>query len=453
MKPNSLRAGASLTDITPEIGTDLAGYMTHRPATWVLDPLHARAVVIEGGGPPESGGTRLVFVLLDLIALTEQDVDPLREEIGELVGVAPDHICICCTHTHTAPVTKDGFELLRDAAYLAWAKPRIVAAVAQALERLEPARVAWGNGHEPRPQYNRRFHMRDGSVKMNPGAGNPHTIRPAGPTDPDVPMLLIESLAGQPIAVIANYSLHYIGDFDKNAISADYFGHFANIMRQRKGDNFVALLTHGASGDINNINAMKLPTPWYPAEMKPTEKSQIIAGMIADQVDGVWQGAQWHDRVIVAATENAHMTGVRKITEDALQQAEREWADESLPMPERLRAREWLELSNWPDEIPKVVQSLRVGGWAASTMVGEMFCQFGLDLKHASPFATTAFIELANGYGGYIANRFNYVLGGYEVGHSRSKFAAIGTGEEMVALAAAQLRALWKLNEENSPAA
>lgn len=443
MKPDTLRAGAAAVDITPQSERMmLAGYFERRYSTSVLDALHARAVVIEGGGAPKAGGSRLIFVLVDLIALPEQDTDPLRKEISRLAEVPVDCVCISCTHTHYAPATRDGFETLRESRYVEWASRRIIESVQQALSRLEPARVAWGNGQEPRPQYNRRYHMRGGGVRMNPGFGNPDTIRPAGPTDPQVPMLLIESTAGKPIAAIANYSLHYIGDFDKNLVSSDYFGRFSDIMRQRHGDDFVALLTHGASGDINNVNAMQRPEPWYPEPMAPTERSQIIAGMIADQVDHVWQSAQWHDAARVAATEDIYRMGVRKISGAEIEQAERERDDGNLSAVERSYARGRLELLEETDEVPKIVQSLRVGDWAASTMTGEIFCQLGLDLKHASPFGTTALIELANGHSGYVATRYSYELGGYETRLSRNVFAKPGSGEEMVALAASQLQRL-----------
>lgn len=445
MQSNMLRAGAAVIDITPEVGqTMLAGYLERRYSTSILDPLHARAVAIESGGPPEAGGKRVIFVLVDLIALPEQDTDPLRQEISRLAGVPVDHVCISCTHTHYAPATKDGFETRRENGYLEWARERIVEAARQAVEKLQPARVAWGSGHEDRPQYNRRYHLRSGGVRMNPGFGNPDVIRPAGPTDPQVPMLLFQSTEGKPIAAIANYSLHYIGDFDKNAVSADYFGHFSAIMRERRGEDFVALLTHGASGDINNVNAMQQEEPWYPQDMAPTQRSRIIAAMIADQVDGIWDSAQWHDAVTVAATEDVYMMGVRKIAGAEIEQAQREAEDESLPNVERNYARGRLALLKWPDELPKVVQSLRVGDWAASTMTGEIFCQFGLDLKHASPFSTTALIELANGYGGYVATRYSYELGGYETRLSQSVFAKPGSGEAMVAIATAQLQRLWQ---------
>jgi hypothetical protein len=305
---------------------------------------------------------------------------------------------------------------------------------------MKPARAAWGNGWEPRAAFNRRYHLRDGTLRTNPGYENPQVIRPAGPTDPQIPMLLLETAAGEPMAVIANFSLHYIGDTGGgNAISADYYGCFARIMQERKGKQFVALLTHGASGDINNVDVSHKPGP-----RQPQEQSNRVAGWIADQVDAVWSKAKFQTDVPVGATQSIYNERIRKPKGAEIEEARKQSEDAKVPLIDRLYAKEQLELLKWPDEIPMVIQALRVGDWGAGTSTGEIFCRFGLDLKNASPFPVTALIELANGYGGYIPTRVDYDLGGYETRLARSAYAAPYTGDEMVAVAAMGLRKIFK---------
>jgi hypothetical protein len=241
------------------------------------------------------------------------------------------------------------------------------------------------------------------------------------------------------LAVVANFSLHYIGDRPGDVISADYYGVFANLMRERKGPEFVALLTHGASGDVNNIDVSQKP-----ASRAPGERSREVAGWIADQVDRCWAQAKFEERLTVAATQSTYMQRVRKPKGVEIEEARQQSENDKLPLVDRLYGKERLELLKWRDEVPMVIQSLRVGGFAASTFPGEMFCRLGLDLKHASPFPVTAFIELANGYSGYTPTRADYDLGGYETSLARTAYAAPFTGEEMVALAAIQLRELWQ---------
>ena len=428
-----LRAGAAMADITPPVGISLAGSLTGRAATSILDPLHARAVVLE------SGGTRIAFVLLDLVAFGNEDAARARAAAAKAASIPAENICVSCTHTHSAPCTLTIFQSVREAAYIETVIQRVGEAVRQAVERLQPARAAWANGWEPRPGFNRRYHMKDGTVKMNPGAGNPNVLRPAGPTDPQIPMLMIETAAGRPLALVANFSLHYIGDHNGLAISADYYGVFAGLMRERKGADFVALLTHGASGDVNNVDVSQKPV-----KREPGERSREVAGWIADQVEQQWAKAKFEETVSVAATQDVYKLRVRKLKGAELEEARLQSENEKLPLVDRLYGKERLELLKWPDEIPMVIQSLRVGDFAASTFPGEMFCRHGLDLKRASPFPVTAFIELANGFSGYTPTRVDYDLGGYETWLARSAFAAPFTGEEMVALAAMQLRKLWQ---------
>jgi hypothetical protein len=66
---------------------------------------------------------------------------------------------------------------------------------------------------------------------MNPGS-NPNLLRPAGPVDPQISFICVKSTDGRPIALLANYSLHYVGGVGANTISADYFAVFADRIQQ-----------------------------------------------------------------------------------------------------------------------------------------------------------------------------------------------------------------------------
>lgn len=430
---HSLRAGAAEVDITPEVGAALAGSLRRRVSDGVLDPLYARAVVFE------SGGIRMAIILLDVIVIGNEDAASARRNVGEVLGIPAEQVCICCTHTHSGPSTLEMFESPREKEFLTTRLiPGVENASRLALEQLRPARAAWANGWEPRAGFNRRHHMRDGSVKMNPGYENPDVVKVAGPTDPQIPMLLIESVSGEPIALIANFSLHYIGGFVGDVISADYFGQFAALMKESKGEKFVALLTHGASGDINNIDVSRRPPP-----REPGEQVRTVAGWMRDHALEAWEQAEFAEEVAVACNQRIHEQGVRKLVGREIDEAQEQWENESLDMVDRLYGRERLELLKWPDTVPMPVQAFRVGDFAAATMTGEIFCRFGLDLKNASPFSATALIELANGYGGYVPTRVDYDLGGYETWLARSAFASPGTGEALVVEAAKSLKELW----------
>src|SRR5690606_16495832 len=98
----------------------------------------------------------------------------------------------------------------------------------------------------------------------------------------EVYFVSVQSVEGRPIALLANYSLHYVGGVPRDHISSDYFGVFAEQMNRLIGDDkggFVAMLSNGTSGDINNINFRG------PAErMGSYQKMQIVARDVAQEV-------------------------------------------------------------------------------------------------------------------------------------------------------------------------
>src|SRR5690606_17638256 len=185
---------------------------------------------------------------------------------------------------------------------------RIVDGVKIAINNLEPAQIGWGSGQVPQHVFNRRWKMKPGTptpnplgsqdkVVMNPGVGNPNLLEPAGPTDPEVYFLSVRSSSGRPIALLANYSLHYVGGVPNDHVSADYFAVFADRIQEmlqadRQDPPFVGMMSNGTSGDINNINFRE------PAEKNPPyAKMRLVADDVAKEVFKVYQGLEHQDWV------------------------------------------------------------------------------------------------------------------------------------------------------------
>src|SRR5206468_11184921 len=139
--------------------------------------------------------------------------------------------CSCLPHTHTAATATPVFQSEADAEYLSFLTRKIADSVRIALNNLEPARIGWGVGKVPQHVFNRRWKMKPGTippnpfggidqVRMNPPVGSPDLIEPAGPTDPDLTVISVRALDGRAIALLANYSLHYVGS---GHFLADYY--------------------------------------------------------------------------------------------------------------------------------------------------------------------------------------------------------------------------------------
>src|SRR5262245_45540300 len=252
-----LTAGAATADITPPRGCPMAGYYSVRGAEGTHDPLLGKALVLE------KDGVRVALVALDLISTTRGLVEEARTLIEKETGIPGKNVMISATHSHTGPVLWDGSpradalggggQIARD--YIKELPAKIAAAVKAADGNRKAARVSFATGREDGLAFNRRFHMDDGSVGWNPGKKNPNIVKPAGPTDPSVPVVFIETDEKQPkpIAVYMNFAMHLdtVGGLH---YSADYPYTLAKCLAAVKGDDVVTVFTTGCCGDINHIN-------------------------------------------------------------------------------------------------------------------------------------------------------------------------------------------------------
>ena len=453
-----LKAGAAAIDITPPLGVPLAGAFTARYAAGIDDPLHARALVLEDESGPDS---RIALVCCDLIAMPGDTVAAARELIGRAGAVPPERVLIAATHTHTAPSPTGLLGTPRADGYMDALPERIATAVRLASHRLAPARAAWGTGHEDRVTFNRRFRMRDGTVRMNPGRLNPDALAPAGPIDPELGVFWIEGEDGAPISVVASFALHYIGTDRSDHVSADYFGHYARWMRRLYGPDLVPILFNGAQGDVNGVDVGDADP------LKGHTLARRVAGIVAGETLRVVERLRPTSDVTLGAAHTRLPFRRRSITPEDLAIAERLLAmPESTPSRElrgkaglgadgpfswvvgqplpdnalRLWARECQLLAALPEQLETELQALRVGRAAVVSLPGEAFVELGLAIKQQSPFRTDAALPgatliavLANDYVGYIPTRRAIeVEGGYETWAARSSLPAAGTGEAMV---------------------
>lgn len=258
-----LRAGAATSNITPPLGQPIVGNYDSPPATYIHDELYVRCLVLD------DGTNKLVFAIVDNVGVDRRVFDVARGMIEQATEIPQAYMLMSATHTHSA-ISAGGLEEKRRGwnegdpldEYQMFLARRISDGVQVALANLEPAHIACGIGSLPQHLFNRRWKMKTPKVNpygvkdavvMNPGIGNPDLDEPAGPIDPQVSFLSVQSKDGRPIALLANYSLHYVGGVPKGHISADYFGVFADRIQElfkadRQHPPFVGMLTNGTSG-------------------------------------------------------------------------------------------------------------------------------------------------------------------------------------------------------------
>lgn len=215
-RAGELRAGLGVVDITPPVSYRLSGYFIERVSTAVHDPLHAKAMVFA------QDERKAALILCDVISIPLRVSTNARRRIAEQTGIPASHVAICATHTHTAPLY---FGVLRDRFHTAalarhgedpcepidyadFLTDGIVQAASDAHAAMQPVRLEAGSAvQQPTLSFNRRFLMKDGSFRTNPGSPE-NVVRPAGPIDPTVDLLFLRDAAGKPLGALTVFALH-----------------------------------------------------------------------------------------------------------------------------------------------------------------------------------------------------------------------------------------------------
>jgi hypothetical protein len=321
------QAGAATSNITPPIGADPMVRPSRPPATHVHDELHARCLVLD------DGQAHLALVVCDLRHISAEVVAGAKQIIQRMTGIPPECVLVSATHTHTSTGAKlqerEG-EPYYD--YRASLTRRIAEGVLRAVNQLEPARIGWGVAEEPTQVFNRRWllmakrgpiygaHDNIEQVDTNPGYSG--LLRPAGPVDPQITFLSVQSTAGKPIALLASYGLHYVGGIPANTISADYFAIFADRVGELLGADrhqdppFVGIMANGTSGDVNNLAryseeelAKRGPQPTR--RYQPYEKAREVAYLCAEKTIEVHKTLKWQDHVQLSSVQRT-LTSARR---------------------------------------------------------------------------------------------------------------------------------------------
>jgi hypothetical protein len=266
--------------------------------------------------------------------------------------------------------------------------------------------------------------MRDGRVMTNPGYQNPDIVEPAGPVDPEVGLLVAVDESDAPIAVLANYALHYVGgplELD-TVVHADYFGAFDAAIQRMAGREFVGMMLNGACGDINNFDTSR-PAPDYDHPFAAVERA---GDRVAAAAYGAWRGIdEFRADATVSAVQRPLAMSHREVSPGDVEAARRRVADTTteaeaatLADPEWLRAHVTLALSDMPTTRDTVIQGMRVGDLAVAALPAQAFVEIGLEIKERSPFARTLVAGLANDHVGYVATERAFAEGSYEIYNS-----------------------------------
>jgi hypothetical protein len=424
-----LKVGAAAVAITPPEGTPLAGYYSMRGSKRVLDDIYSKAIVLE------VGDTKAALVVCDLISLPRHVITEARRQIEKATGIPGAHVMISATHTHTGPV------ILRESAlddltgassdlgrrYTEKLPELIAKSVADANKKLAPARASAAIGKEEDISFNRRFHMKDGTVSWNPAKRHPDIVKPAGPIDPDVGVVYFDSPKNAPIATYVNFALHpdTVGG---EGVSADYPGVLSKLLGEFRGPDMLTVFANGCCGNINHRDIQ-----WLDRQKGPQEANRIGTMLTAAVLRATRDLKPMNTDTLRIKSEIVKLPLAPYSNDDAreAQATVKQVNDPKTKFLDKVKAFKVLDVagrSGKPWEVE--VQVITLGDQLAwVSLPGEIFVELGLAIKKASPYKHTTIAELANGSIGYVPDEGAYAQGNYEVVSAR---CAKGSGEKLV---------------------
>ena len=439
-----LKAGFGRIDITPPLGVSVQGYYEKRLADGILDPLYATAVAFD------DGERKAVIISVDVIGFHQLLMNRVRTMIAEAIGTVKEAVFICCTHTHLAPgitagltgIVNDDYVLntfiykLRDAALLA-------------VQDLAPAKLSYTRGEAKDVSFIRRFRMKDGTYKTNPGLQNPNIDCPASPSD-DSSSLLIIKRENAPEIGIVNFQVHadVIGGCK---LSAD-FPKFVRDTYETLLPGSRCMYINGAEGDSNHIDVRLSSNKCCGKASGGYNRSRYMGRKIAMSVLADYELAEPLESDRIAFGQVSIWAKLNKATPEELEAARkaaeeyREKGDEGItPFPGRTQkdtrviALRMVGLANEPDEKELYLTAVAVGGVVFAGFPGEPFTKVGTSVKEASKFTLTMPACCANGYEGYYPTENAFTEGGYEANSARYQR---GTAEKLIEASAALVNSL-----------
>ncbi|MBN6054912.1 hypothetical protein JYK22_23450, partial [Nonomuraea sp. RK-328] len=434
------RAGAARVNVDPPTGLDLVGYLRRwQPSSGNGQPLEINVLVTE------HAGERTAVVSLDAPSVVSSYALRMRAAVARAIGCHPTAVMVNASHTHSAPPLPGHLKtggstcLLRpeEERYAEALIDHAAATAAQAAAALRPCRIGYGVDSFD-GGVNRRQRTADGGTIMG--------WNPEGPRDPEVSVIRVDAVEGDPIATVVVYACHptVLGP-DILTSSSDFVGPLRQTVRQMLGG--VCLFLQGTAGNIFPLQAVYDEVGAEVEFGRQLGRSALRAWDRADPVIREPVQTPYRSSVDVALWR---LTPARRQHPVATTVVER---PVELPLQDLVTAAEMRQLG---DGLRAELNSLRKAGaprerwnpvwlhiaWAdrmeARIAAGETtttvrssvyarllghvliialpcepFCEIGLELKQTFDVPTVV-LGYTNDMVGYVATAEEYPLGGYE---------------------------------------
>ena len=427
---NKLKAGFARVNVNPPMGISIIGYFKPRYAEAILDDLEVNALALE------CGEVKTLLISIDHCGIEQVLNKKLRQVASEATGVPMENIILSATHSHTAPGLEINSEDEIIKAYTDFVESRIKDAALFAVADLKEAKMGYGKGVAPNVAFVRRYVMKDGSIKTNPGVNNPDIVRPVGNIDDSVNVVSFDS-EGEDTIVIVTFANHpdVVGG---SQISADWPG----LLRadvEKILDGTKCIFFNGAQGDINHVNVPPKGGDLNGMFMDFDDVSrgyshaEYIARVVTGGVLQAYDKVNYVDvDTLIAKQKVMHVPSNRPDPKD-LPEAHRindlhnAGKDNEIPYEGMMlttvvaEAARMVRLENGPDAFDMILSAIVIGPVALVGIPGEPFNGIGIGIKETEGYEMILPCCLTNGSEGYFPMQDSYDEGGYEARSSRLK--------------------------------
>ena len=434
----ALKVGFARVNVNPPMGIDIRGYYKVRKADGVLDDLEINAVALS-----QNGKTMLIMAI-DHCGMQVPVIEKFKKAITEKTGILADAIYIHTTHTHTGPevvpIDEDEYQV----EYKTFLTRRFVDVAQFAIEDLKPAKVGYGVSEAKNVAFIRRYKMKDGTTKTNPGVNNPDIVCPVGELDESVNVVRFDR-EGAETVVLVNFANHpdVVGG---NKISADWPG-FTRRFVEKAIDNTKCIFLNGTQGDVNHVNVH--PTKGDFNDMfndfdgcsRGYGHARHIGRVVAGAVMSIYDKVEYVDVADINYSITPVKVMLNKATPEELSLAHKyndlhnAGRDDEIPFEAMMlttivaEASRMVRLEHEPDFYELPMSAMSIGKIALIGIPGEPFNAVGRGLKKADGWDLIIPTCLTNGSQGYFPMQDSYDEGGYE---ARSSTFKAGTAENLI---------------------
>lgn len=227
------KAGAAKIVITPTESIRMAGFALRTHASeGIRHDIYVKALALQ-----DETGKTCVLVTADLAGVKREIWDPVAERCEKQFGLSRDRLVLNESHSHSGPVVRNRpAGSAEDAVVRKYSlrfMDQAVEVVGQAIQRMTPARLAFGQSMA--------------GIAVNRRRSTIFAGIPGGPVDHDVSVLSVRDMSGNLLAVVAGYACHPSVLMDYQ-ISGDWAG-YAQEEIEKSHPDAVALFMQGCGGD------------------------------------------------------------------------------------------------------------------------------------------------------------------------------------------------------------